>query len=396
MQNQSGLAINESLERDFSRNIWCVLGLPFDAITMDQAIEAVILAAAKHNRLFISTPNLNFLCAAQTDAIFRQSVINSDLSVADGMPIILLARLLNIPIVERVAGSDLIHCLSLRKTKKPIKVFFFGGSPGVAEQASKNLNQLDSGLFSIGYYEPGFGSVTEMSSEAIIDEINSYDSDFLIVSLGAKKGQEWIEKNRDKLNAPIVSHLGAVVNFFAGTVKRAPLWMQRCGLEWFWRIYQEPGLWKRYYNDGAQLIKMLGLYIFPYWLFLRFHKSNESDSPNKIIVMANNQEINLFQSENIPDSPISDSVKVLLTGSFCKHNNESLRLVFKKLALSNINITVDLSSATFIDGGFVGLCLLLEKYLLKSEKTLSLINASTTVTRILCWNRVGYMLYKKK
>jgi N-acetylglucosaminyldiphosphoundecaprenol N-acetyl-beta-D-mannosaminyltransferase len=100
MQKSSIESTNEQLERDFSRNIWCILGFSFDNITMYQVIESIVLAASEKNSYFISTPNLNFLCAAHTD--FRQSVINYDLSVADDMPIILL---------ERVAGSDLIHFL---------------------------------------------------------------------------------------------------------------------------------------------------------------------------------------------------------------------------------------------------------------------------------------------
>jgi N-acetylglucosaminyldiphosphoundecaprenol N-acetyl-beta-D-mannosaminyltransferase len=82
----------------------------------------------------------------------------------------------------------------------------------------------------VGYYDPEFVSVEKMGTAAIIEEINKHEIDFLIVSLGAKKGQTWIEKNRDKLNELIVSHLGAVVNFFSGLVKRSPKWMHCIGL----------------------------------------------------------------------------------------------------------------------------------------------------------------------
>lgn len=111
--------------KDLKRNIWCLLGLPFDAIDMNGAVDRVYEAVCTRKKCFISTPNLNFLMASQNDVEFRNSVINSDLSVADGKPIIWLARILNIPLPERVAGSDLIEVLIENKQKrKTIKVFF--------------------------------------------------------------------------------------------------------------------------------------------------------------------------------------------------------------------------------------------------------------------------------
>lgn len=378
MQKSSIKSINEQLERDFSRNVWCILGLSFDSVTMSQAIEIIVLAASEKKSCFISTPNLNFLCTAQTDTDFRQSVINSDLSVADGMPIILLARLLNIPMPERVAGSDFIHLLSMRKTDRPFKVFFFGGEQGVAKQASFKLNELNTRLISVGYYDPGFCSVEKMSTEAIIEEINKYDIDFIIVSLGAKKGQAWIEKNRDKLKAPIVSHLGAVVNFLAGKVKRSPKWMQHLGLEWVWRIYQEPYLWKRYFDDGIQLLYMFFSCVLPYGLWLRLNKDrlkNFSSVTTSLVFEKN---------ENV--------MNILLSGVCCKPNNDSLRNLFKQLVLDKQNVVIDLTDVPIIDGEFLALCMLLKKNLMKSGKTMRLINPVGTVSRILKWNKSQYLL----
>ena len=171
--------MNMDINQDFDRNVWCLLGLPFDAVTLEQTRAEIIKAAANRQRCFLSTPNLNFLCAAQYDPAFRQSVINSDLSIADGFPIVLLAKLLRIPIPERVAGSDLIDALFKRATEKPLKVFFFGGEPGVGEKASRTINALPSGLQSVGHFAPGFGSVEEMSAPEIINNINRHDIDFL-------------------------------------------------------------------------------------------------------------------------------------------------------------------------------------------------------------------------
>ena len=192
---------------------------------MRQTVESVRQSAVDKSPCFLSTPNLNFLIASQSDPDFRRSVINSHLSIADGMPLIWVARLLDIPLPARVAGSELIEMLRRRdfKPNKVINIFFFGGEDGVAEQACQVINTEKGGLACAGFHSPGFGSISDMSVPAIIETINQSNADFIIVALGARKGQAWIEKNREMLSAPVISHLGAVVNFVAGNVKEQGL-----------------------------------------------------------------------------------------------------------------------------------------------------------------------------
>ncbi len=377
MINQADTDLSVQLQKDFSRNTWCVLGLPFDEVTMGQAVDEVVLAITEKRFFFVSTPNLNFLCAAQTDQDFKHSVINSDLSVADGMPIVVVAKLLKIPITERVAGSDLINRLSEAKTEHKIKVFFLGGEPEVAKTAHTKLNALDNQLISVGYLDPGFVSVDKMSTDDIISTINQQEIDFLIVSLGAKKGQAWIEKNKDRLShVSAISHLGAVVNFFAGTVKRSPVWMQKSGLEWFWRIYQEPALWKRYAADGFQFLKLLCFNVLPYWIWLTLKKSsNLNDLPAQLSIT--------HDSDNL--------TTITLSGHCLQNNNLPLRDAFIQGLLNKTDIIIDLETVKDIDGHFLGLCLLLQKYTLINKKSLQLINASKEIKKIARWNCVGYL-----
>lgn len=255
--------------KDLERNVWCLLGLPFDAIDMNGTVDRIYEAVRTRKKCFISTPNLNFLITSLKDDGFRDSVIHSDLSVVDGMPLLWLARMLNIPLPERVAGSDIIENLLENKNNyEPIKVFFFGGEDGVAEQACKKLKADEAqGVRCVGYYNPGFGSVDDMSTSEIISLVNKSEADFIIVSLGAKKGQEWIQKNISALDAPVISHLGAVVNFTAGTVKRAPYYMRRAGLEWLWRIKEEKYLWRRYFSDFIVLIQLFVTQVIPYKIY---------------------------------------------------------------------------------------------------------------------------------
>lgn len=249
----------------FKRKLGCVLGLPFDMVTLDEAVSQLQYCCLNRERCFLSTPNLNFAIAARRDNEFYESVVSSDLIVADGMPLVWIARILGMPVPERVAGSTLFEMMSLKRLegKRKIRVYFFGGMPGVAERAYNNVNASSNGFEACGWFDPGFGSVEEMSASSILQNIENADPDFLIVSLGAKKGQSWIMKNKDKLKVPVISHLGAVVNFVAGELNRAPIWVQRSGLEWVWRIKEEPTLLKRYMNDGFSLLNVFFKNIVP-------------------------------------------------------------------------------------------------------------------------------------
>ena len=241
---------------DFSRRVYCVLGLPFDAVDTAQAVQLLLSRAGNAERCFFSTPNLNFLITSLQDPAFRDSVMRSSLSLADGMPVVWLARLLGLPFTTRVAGATVFEQLRAQRTT-PLKVFFFGGPDGVAQQAADALNAGPGSMRCVGAYSPGFGTLADMSTPAIIERINASKADLLVVALGAKRGQAWIEHNLDALRTPLVSHLGAVVNFVAGTVSRAPSGVGRLGLEWLWRIKEEPALWRRYWHDGVALLRLL-------------------------------------------------------------------------------------------------------------------------------------------
>lgn len=245
------------------RDLVCLLGLPIDVIDLQGAMGRVRQAVQQGQRLFLSTPNLNFLVAAQSDEGFRESVLRSHLSVADGMSLVLLGRIMGANLPERVTGSDLFEQLAKSEDSPPIKVFFFGGPPGAGQRAAERLNRDFKGLQCVGFHEAGFGNVASMSTPDIIDRINDSGAEFVVVALGAKKGQAWILQNQHRLRAPVVSHLGAVINFMAGTVRRSPMWLRRIGLEWVWRIIEEPELWRRYWDDGLVFLSLMVRHVIP-------------------------------------------------------------------------------------------------------------------------------------
>lgn len=364
--------VDKSMERD----VWCILGLPFDAVNMNQVVKKVQVAAENKTPCFISTPNLNFLIESQNDDSFRDSVINSDLSVADGKPLVWIAKLLNIPIPERVAGSDLIEELIRNESaNRVLKVFFFGGEDGIAEIACEKLNSHVTGLKCVGYLNPGFGSIDDMSSNEIVNEINQGKADFIIVSLGAKKGQVWIERNIKELNAPIISHLGAVVNFIAGTINRAPKIFQKLGLEWLWRIKEEPSLWKRYFHDAVSFFNLLAYRVFPLFILVRIIDKKSRKNKYSIVVTSN-----------------TDGVAIELRGYCGSDNIAEINNAFEGAINSLGDVDIIIRKDTYIDAAFIAKTLLLKNILLNKDRKLLITSESKLVTKLFYYNCCEYLL----
>lgn len=339
---------------DFERNVHCLLGLPFDAVNMTDAIRIVRNAAARRTACIISTPNLNFLIGCRTDRLFRASVINSNLSIADGMPLVWVARLLGIPIRERVPGAGLFEALR-SNAAQPLSVYFFGGPEGVAETACRRLHAESSGMRCSGFASPGFGSVEDMSGHAAIAAINASNADFLLVSLGAKKGQAWIEHNRGQISVPVISHLGAVVNFVAGRFERAPPRWQRSGLEWLWRIKEEPALWRRYFSDGLDLLRLLSTRVIPHVLFMRRHAPTRSALDAAAIAVRDE----------------AGTTVIVLHGAWTRDNLGPLRRCFSDVTVADGDVRLDLQQVSSIDSAFLGLVMLLHGHQQQHGRNLS-------------------------
>ena len=362
---------------DLSREVYCILGMPVDAIGMHAALRRIESAAAAKAPFLISTPNLNFLVNSQLDPDFRESLILSDLCTADGMPIIWIAWLAGIPIKNRIAGSDIFDALKAEHSSAhPLKIFLFGGAEGVAAAASRALNGQPRGLHCVGSLYPGFCSVDEMSRDEIIDNINSSGADFLVASLGAQKGQLWLQRNHHRLSIPLRAHLGASINFQAGTVRRAPPIMRKFGLEWLWRIKEEPYLWRRYWNDGSVLLLLLFTRVLPlafwtWWLQLKYERRGE----DLIITQAYGHE----------------SVTVSLSGPANARNVDKAIPAFRKAIATKKRITLDFSNTRTIDARFLGLLLMLKKKLKSTGATITFVGLSPGLQRIFRLNRLEFV-----
>ena len=360
---------------DFSRNVVCIMGLPFDAVGMDEAVERVRSAARQRVPCLVTTPNTNIVVAARADEAFRESVIHSQLCVADGMPIVWVARLLGLPVRERVSGAGLFEALC-RAPTPAVKVFFFGGPDGVAQAACEQMNRRGGGVECVGFESPGFVSLDALSSDERIARINLAAPDFVVVSLGAKKGQAWIEHNRPRLDAPVISSLGAVVNFAAGTVRRAPKLFQRLGLEWAWRIKEEPGLWKRYAGDAVVLARMLVSGVIPLW-WQRLWARNDAG----------------MLKASVDIDRAGSSAELKLAGACHAAHADVLRPALEKVAMADVRkVRVDLSAVERVDSWAIGMLLLLRAHQRDSGMALDVHGAQPSIRRQFRYHGADYLL----
>jgi N-acetylglucosaminyldiphosphoundecaprenol N-acetyl-beta-D-mannosaminyltransferase len=360
------------LSDDFQRDVYGVLGSPIDVIDMETALEKIHSAAVDRSTFWISTINLNYLITARADPDFRESLLLSDLCTADGMPVVWIARLLGVPIKSRVAGSDMLN--ALRSNAAGLRIFLFGGEEGVAATACRNINFEHKGLVCAGTHYPGFGAVEEMSNTDVMAAINASGADIIAVALGAKKGQAWLLQNHCRLRVPIRAHLGAALNFEAGTIRRAPLRVRQIGLEWAWRIWQEPQLWRRYANDGLALVRLFTTRILPLLVVGKWLKSRDKNACFHIERTDDNGSIVLH-----PHGPAD-----------AKHITTAI-VAFRAAATENKPIVINFAGAQHIDARFLGLVLMLDKHLKGRGLGLSFSVVPPMIRRFIRLNGFGFL-----
>jgi len=224
----------------------------FDAVTQSQAIARIMDGLASGQGGMVVTPNLDHLRRAEIDENFSHMLKQAELVVADGMPLIWASRLARTPLPERVAGSTLVSVLAATAAKQGRSLYLLGGDPGAAEGAAAVLRQQYPALQIVGTHCPPFGFERDAQQMALIrDQLLASKPDLVYVALGSPK-QEWlIQQMKPWLPGAWWVGVGISLSFLCGQVRRAPLWMQRMGIEWVHRLVQEPGrLWRRYLIEG--------------------------------------------------------------------------------------------------------------------------------------------------
>jgi N-acetylglucosaminyldiphosphoundecaprenol N-acetyl-beta-D-mannosaminyltransferase len=367
---------------DFDRDVWCLLGLPIDVASVDHAVAEIDAAVRTGQKLSFVTPNVNWLVRVLKDGAARREVLEADLSFIDGAPLVAMAKMLGVPAPSRVAGADIFEALRRRPGfgARRTRVFFFGGRDGAGAAAVEALNKEQGGVEAVGCLNPGFGDVETMSAPEIIAEINAARPDFIVVALGAAKGQAWIDRNKDQLDAPVIAHLGAVVDFTAGGVARAPAMVKKLGLEWLWRIKEEPALWRRYFDDGAALVGIILRRLAPQLLAWR-PRLNRSDA-------------SMLATADIRRS--ASRTTIVLSGAFTATSLAAARKGFRSAAATGGDVVLDFTAVTQFDRSFLGLILMLEKHVARCGRTLYVDGATARHRAILQANAMDYRVAAQK
>jgi N-acetylglucosaminyldiphosphoundecaprenol N-acetyl-beta-D-mannosaminyltransferase len=227
--------------------------IAFDRVTMTETVQRIVtMARAKDRPRYVCTGNLDHLALAARDPEFASVYRKADLVVADGAPVVWLSRVAPTSrLPERVAGSDLFWELVRASADTGIRLFFLGGLPGAAVKAAARAEQVHPGVRIIGTYCPPKETFDTWEEQARIrDIVRSAAPDVLLVAFGAPKQEKWIAANLGALGVPVSIGVGGSFEMASGMKKRAPVWIQKLGLEWLYRFAQEPTrLFRRYFVD---------------------------------------------------------------------------------------------------------------------------------------------------
>ncbi len=237
-----------------------LFGVPIDNLDMSGVLDALEALIMSGRPSLIVTPNVQHIDLLSRDPEFRTAYQGASLVVADGIPLVWASILLRRRLQARVAGSEILPAFSPVAARKGYRLFLLGAGPGVAARASDLLTERNPGLIVCGTYSPPFGFEHDASeNEKILGLIKENRPDALFLGLGTPKSEKWAWRHLEALGVPAVLCIGAGLDFVAGSRKRAPRWMQPLGLEWFYRLIQEPGrLWKRYLVGNVRFLILFG------------------------------------------------------------------------------------------------------------------------------------------
>lgn len=233
-----------------------ILDIPVDALDMQEAVARVASFLEEKGRLhLVATANAEMIMQAQEDAHLGDILRTADLVVADGAGVVWAASHQGTPLRERVAGFDLTQQLLATGAARGYSFFFLGAAPGVAQAAVDQARLHHPQLRIVGCRDGFFQAAEE---EELLRQINASGADILLVALGVPRQEKWLHRLASRLQVPVAMGVGGTFDVMAGKMTRAPLWMQKAGLEWLYRLLRQP----------SRLVRMLALprFVLRVWL----------------------------------------------------------------------------------------------------------------------------------
>jgi N-acetylglucosaminyldiphosphoundecaprenol N-acetyl-beta-D-mannosaminyltransferase len=225
-----------------------VLGIPLALTDYERTIDWIAASVAAGTKASICVAAVHTVMACREDPELRAAVLAADFTVPDGQPLVWALAALGHRLGDRVYGPELMDRACARAAASGQRFYLYGGrNPGALAQLARTLRLRHPGLKIAGGYAPPFRELTADEEEAIAEDINRSGADVVWIGIGVPKQEKWMARMRDRLEAPVLIGVGAAFDFHAGLVPQAPPALQRYGLEWAYRLVQEPRrLWRRY------------------------------------------------------------------------------------------------------------------------------------------------------
>lgn len=235
-----------------------VLGVGVSAINMEMAIASFDGWIARRERQYVCITGVHGVMESQRDPALRATLCQSGLTTPDGMPLVWLSKLHGFRHVERVYGPDLMLAICERSVEKGFRHFLYGGDTELVGALAARLRQRYPGIQIVGTYAPPFRPLTPEEDAEVVRVINDAAPDVVWIGLSTPKQERWMAAHHKRIDAPVMVGVGAAFDFNAGHKKQAPRWMQRNGLEWLFRLLQEPRrLGRRYLVNNPLFIALV-------------------------------------------------------------------------------------------------------------------------------------------
>lgn len=243
-----------------------LFGLPISNVTMTEAIGKIVDGIQSGRTQQIATANLDFARNARRDAYLHKVICDCSMVLPDGAPMLWASILFGRPLKERVTGVDLIPELAKLSAERGYRIFMLGSEEKNSKQAADVLEQRYPGVQIVERYSPPVKPLEQMDDQDILQRIHLAKPDILLVAFGNPKQELWIDRNRERLNVPVMIGIGGSLDMIAGSLRRAPRMIQKLQLEWMFRMFQEPRrLFPRYARDFRALVEHLPAAIVATW-----------------------------------------------------------------------------------------------------------------------------------
>lgn len=234
-----------------------ILGVKVAAVNMKQVLRLLGKWARQWSGEYICVSNVHTTVMSYEDSKYRAIQNEAVLALPDGKPLSVICKKRGYPKAGRVTGPDLMMEMLKASKIEGYRHYFYGSTQETLDGMKKRLDIEFPHVVVAGMYSPPFRQLTEEENKRITEEINLVKPDFVWVGLGAPKQELWMAEHKGKISGLMVG-VGAAFDYFTGNIKRAPVWMQKCSLEWLYRLFQEPGrLWKRYFVTNLKFLWLI-------------------------------------------------------------------------------------------------------------------------------------------